>query len=108
MTTDIDQLLEDYRRALVKLSEANAAYFEQDENRKIILARQTKEFADQPLTKAEVWARASEPYALAIGALVELQRAAENAKADVEFLRARFEAWRTRSATLRAMRQRDD
>lgn len=104
----VDEMIEQYQAALKRQAVALADEREADENRKIVLAKQMLAAGDVTISKAEMIAKASEPYALSVGNYLASQREAEEAKGEVEAYRVKFEAWRTKSASAREMRRSQD
>ena len=106
MTTDpVAALIEEYhgKMRLHATYAAKAASLEH--KRKSLISRLILEQEGVPVTKAEHIARASEAYLRFLEELEEFDRLARQTHADVEYLRARLDVWRTRSATARVQQQ---
>lgn len=101
----IDELLDAYHAALKEQASANAAEMQARETCKVIMAEQQIAAGDVAVTKGEIIARASPAYKNALRDLFEATETAEKARGEVEYLRARFEAWRTKMAMQRVVRQ---
>lgn len=100
-----DDLVLAYRDALKAQAIDSAAEAAADDNRKVVLSEQIVACGDVAVTKAEHAARASKPYRQALDALNATRECAENARAEVEYLRVRFEKWRTSMSMQKVMRQ---
>lgn len=98
-----DELVDAYHAALKTQATASATESDQDDSRKIVLSQQILKAGDIALSKAEHVARASEEYLRASARLSAAREDAENARAEVEYLRVRFEKWRTRMSFKKAM-----
>lgn len=98
----IDELVEAYHVALQRAAKAIAAQASADEQRRIVRAELMVKAVDIPVSKAENIAMASPEYKAAVRDCFNASTEAEEAKAEVEYNKTRFEAWRTKSATARA------
>lgn len=101
----IDALLDSYHGALKEQASANAAEMQAKETCKVVMAEQQIAAGDVAVAKGEVIARASPAYKDALRDLFAATETAEKARGEVEYLRARFEAWRTKMAMQRVVRQ---
>ena len=100
----IDDLIEAYGAALREQAASNAELAAAEDTAKIILAECLAN-EQAPEWKAEAAARSSSAYKAAIVNVHQARERAEKARAEVEYLRARFEAWRSKSSMAKAMRQ---
>lgn len=96
----IDQFLEEYRVALQDAARLSAEEKNLDEQRKIVRSELVTKF-EGPATKAEHFAQASTEYRQAAARLMEARSLAASANAKVDWMTARLDIWRTRSANLR-------
>jgi hypothetical protein len=94
----VDDLVEEYGKALHRLAKANAEESSAEETRKVVLAQQIVAAGDVAVSKAENIARASAPYAKALVTLDFARTEAEEARAEVEWLKVRWETWRTKTS----------
>ncbi len=101
----IDELLDAYHAALQAQAAANAAEMQAKETCKVVMAGQQIAAGDVAVAKAEIIARASPSYKDTLRSLFSTTEAAETARGEVEYLRARFEAWRTRMSMQKVVRQ---
>lgn len=93
--------LNEYRQALVAAGKLAADVERLDEQRRIAFSTAFIVAGDVSAAKAEHVARTSEVYADAVAALDVVRERAAEAKANAVYYQARFDAWRTRSATKR-------
>lgn len=100
-----DELVLAYHGALKALALANARAASMEENRKIELARQIVKAGDIAVSKAENIARCSDGYVMSAQMASDANAKAEEAKAEVEYLRTRWETWRTKMSMQKVMRQ---
>lgn len=101
----VDELVEEYGLALRAAAKATAAEAAADDARKIVMAKEIIAAGDMAVTKAENIARASQPYINAVNALNDARREAEEARAEVEYLRVRWETFRTKTSAQKARMQ---
>ncbi len=105
----IDDLVEEYKKALKIQAEYNANEASHEDNRKIVLSEEIVKASSGPdgmaVTKAEHVARASQAYKAETDMLAKARSLAEVARADVEYIRVRFEAWRTKMSMAKVVRQ---
>jgi len=102
-----DELVEAYGVALRAAAKANAEAEAADDARKIVRAKEMLASGETATTKAEVIATASQPYINAVNALNAARGAAEDARAEVEYLKTRFEKWRTSMSFQKAMKSHE-
>lgn len=100
----VDELLDQYHEALREQAAALAGLSGAEETLDVTMA-EILATADVAEWKAKAAAKASSVYKAALFDVVEARERAEKAKAEVEYLRCRFEAWRTKSSTARARMQ---
>lgn len=91
-----DELVEGYHAALKEQAEAVAALSALDDRSGVMLAEAFIAAGDVSVEKAKNVAKASAEYRAALDAMVPVRRRAEDAKAEVEYLRTRWETWRTK------------
>jgi hypothetical protein len=91
-----------YRDALQEAAVLSAAVIDLEHQRKRILAQEIVAQVGVPLSKAEEIARAGQRYGEFLDALKRQRLAAARAEAQAEYLRARWESWRTVNANRRA------
>ena len=97
----VDELLELLRSALQLQAAGNAAEMQAKETCKVVKAEQQIAAGDVAVAKAEIVALASPAYKDALRTMFGTVETAENARAEAEYLKARFDAWRTKMATQR-------
>jgi hypothetical protein len=96
--TGVDALVNDYHAALRRAAKAIAMEASCDEQRRIVRAELMVKAGDMPVSKAENVAMASPEYKSAAQALFKASTEAEEAKAEVEGLRVRWETWRSKTS----------
>lgn len=101
----IDELLDAYHVALKEQAGASAAEMQAKETCKVVMAEQQLAAGDVAVTKGEIIARASPAYKEVLRDLFGATETAEKARGEVEYLRARFEAWRTKMSMQKVVRQ---
>lgn len=101
----VDELLDAYHAALKEQASGNAAETQAKEACRVVLAQQQIAAGDVAVAKGEVIARASPAYKDALRDLFSATEAAEKARAETEYLRTRFEAWRTKMSMQKVVRQ---
>jgi hypothetical protein len=105
MADGVDKFLAEYRAVLLKSGKTQADVERLDEQRKaafseaLLAARKAAEKVS--FAEAEHMARVSETYADAVARLDVAREACATAKAEAVYFQARFDAWRTKSATKR-------
>lgn len=98
----VDAFLDEYRKALHLAGKTQADVERLDEQRRVAFSEAIVANANaKSVAIAEHMARTSEPYGDAVAALDVARETAAAAKADVVYYQARFDAWRTKSATKR-------
>ena len=100
--TSVDDLVEQYHLALQEMARANADLSAFEDGAKIVFSKQVIAAGDVAISKAEHIARASDQYAAARIILDAGRKSAEAARAEVEYLKTRFEAWRSKSSMAKA------
>src|SRR5712671_503848 len=91
-----DELVTAYHEALKSAASLTAAEHAAEDHRKIVLSALIVAAGDMPLSKAEHVGRSSEHYQDATNTLNTAREGAEGAKAEVEYLKTRWETWRTK------------
>jgi hypothetical protein len=94
-----------YRAALEDAAVLSAAVVDMEHERKRILAQEIVAQGG-PVAKAENIARAGERYGAFLDQLKAARRDAAKAEAYAEYLRTRFESWRSSNATKRVRYER--
>ena len=102
-----DAFMTEYRDVLHQAGVWRAALEEAEEKRRLafsnaVVTADISSDSKMPANKAEHWARTSDGYKAAVDALDAARAAYEAANAQAVWFTARFEAWRTRSASKRA------
>lgn len=105
--TDPRPFIDDYYEAMKVAARLKAAVERAEEHRKIVFSEEVIA-ADAPISKAEHIARASSTYADAVEELRIASVEYGDAAAKVEYLKTRFEAWRTNMATHRTKLQKGE
>lgn len=98
----IDELVEKYHAALQRMAAANAAEASADDQRKIIRAKQMVKCGDIAATKAENVAMASPEYEASVRDCFNARKEAEEARGEVEYLKVRWDTWRTKTSAQKA------
>lgn len=93
--------LDEYRQAALAAAETKAEEARLEEVRKITFSRLVKDQGDMAVAKAEHIARADAAYEDACDELAAARKAAAIAAARHDYLKTRFEHWRTRAANNR-------
>lgn len=101
----IDELVEKYGRALEATALATAALVRAEDDRKLVRAEKMNAAKDVSDKKAESLAITTPEYKAALKAYHAALENAEMAKAAVEHLRVRFEAWRSKTSAQKARLQ---
>lgn len=94
--TDAPTLVDEYKDALQRVAELKANERAAEERVKIVFSTQVLAAGDVSAAKAEHVARASKEYEVAVAELKHARAAAGLAEAHAEYLRVRWETWRTR------------
>ncbi len=107
MTDSVDLFLKDYHAVLIEAGKTASDVERLEEQRRVAFSEQIIAARKAPETKvsvaeAEHIARTSEPYSDAVARLDVAREKAAEAKAKAIYYEARFDAWRTKSATKRA------
>ena len=103
--SDVDDLVEIYHEALRRAAKAIAAEASADEQRRIVRAELMVKAGDIPVSKAENIAMASPEYKAAARDLFNASTEAEEAKAEVEYIKTRWDTWRTKTSAQKAKMQ---
>lgn len=95
-------LSEQYRIVAKKWVDADAAANLLEETKSAVLARRMAALGDMPVSKAEMTVKASAEWADYIEKMVNARKQAALLKAQLEFLRMRFQEWNSAEASKRA------
>jgi len=104
MSEQVDEAMEKLRLAMLHSAKAQSEASRLDERRKIIRAQLVKKFrADgKAVGESEHLAMATDQYETAVNEHYLADLDAGLAKAEADFLKIRWETWRTRAANKRA------
>lgn len=98
---DFEEYTEQFRIKALKWANANGEAERLEHMRKVILGELVNQIGG-PITKAEHEAHGHKHYVQHIRDMTHARTKANIAKGEMEFMRMRFEAWRTVNATRRA------
>lgn len=105
MGTAPDNFLEEFRTALEQSARSHAVLAGLDDRRKRLLSQLTLDYVEKqglPITKADHKARADQVYGEFLDQADDARHKAEMDRSRVEWMRIRYEMWRTTAATKRA------